>query len=40
MANIQKVVAHDALVYDAMKSSESSFARMWDSDEDAIYNTL
>jgi hypothetical protein len=37
---LDPAVAHDALVYSAMKSSESSFARVWDNDEDAVYDTL
>lgn len=37
---LDPIAAHDAVVYDAMKSSEASFARVWDNDEDAIYDTL
>lgn len=37
---LDPMIARDALVYGAMKASESSFARVWDNDEDAIYDAL
>ncbi len=30
----------DALVWSAMKQSEAAFARVWDNDEDAVYDNL
>jgi hypothetical protein len=30
----------DALVWGAMKQSEAAFARVWDNDEDAVYDNL
>ena len=32
--------AHEALVWNAMKLSEASFARIWDNEDDAIYDNL
>jgi hypothetical protein len=32
--------SHEALVWDAMQLSEASFARVWDNEEDAIYDNL
>lgn len=33
-------VAHQRLVEAAMSASESSFTRLWDNDEDAVYDSL
>lgn len=30
----------DAWVWSAMKQSEAAFARVWDNDEDAVYDNL
>jgi hypothetical protein len=32
--------AHKQFVHDAMKSSEPAFARIWDNEEDAVYDGL
>jgi hypothetical protein len=37
---LDPIAAREALVYGAMKSSEPSFARVWDNDEDAAYDAL
>lgn len=31
---------NETLVWNAMKLSEATFARVWDNDEDAVYNHL
>jgi hypothetical protein len=31
---------HQTLVWSAMQSSEAAFARAWDNDEDAVYDSL
>jgi hypothetical protein len=31
---------NEALVYSTMKASEAAFARVWDNDEDAVYDLL
>jgi len=31
---------HETLVWSAMKLSEDSFARVWDNEEDAVYDSL
>jgi hypothetical protein len=33
-------IAHELLVQNAMKSSEAAFARVWDNEEDAVYDQL
>ncbi|MBM4467386.1 MAG: hypothetical protein FJ014_17830 [Chloroflexi bacterium] len=32
--------SHEMLVWNAMKLSEAAFARVWDNEEDAIYDSL
>ena len=32
--------SHQSLVWSAMQASESAFARVWDNEEDAIYDKL
>jgi hypothetical protein len=32
--------AHEMLVWNAMKLSEAAFARVWDNEEDAVYDSL
>lgn len=32
--------SNEALVWNAMKLSEASFARVWDNEEDAVYDQL
>jgi len=32
--------AHQGLVWNAMKASEAAFARVWDNEEDVIYDQL
>ena len=32
--------SHQVLVWNAMKTSEAAFARVWDNEEDAIYDQL
>ena len=32
--------SHRSLVWNAMKMSEASFARVWDNEEDAVYDEL
>jgi hypothetical protein len=33
-------ISHELLVQNAMKSSEAAFARVWDNEEDAVYDQL
>ena len=37
---LREEVSHFALVWDAMQQSEAAFARVWENDEDAIYDQL
>lgn len=37
---LDEEASNEALVYSAMKASEAAFARVWDNDEDAIYDLL
>jgi hypothetical protein len=32
--------SNEALVWNAMKASEAAFARVWDNEEDAVYDRL
>lgn len=32
--------SHEMLVWNVMKLSEAAFARVWDNEEDAVYNHL
>lgn len=33
-------ISHELLVQNAMKSSEAAFTRVWDNEEDAVYDQL
>jgi hypothetical protein len=37
---LDEEASNEVLVYSAMKASEAAFARVWDNDEDAIYDLL
>jgi hypothetical protein len=37
---LDEEASNEALVYSAMKASEAAFARVWDNDEDAVYDLL
>jgi len=37
---LAKVLSNEALVWSAMQLSESAFARVWDNEEDAVYDHL
>ncbi len=37
---LDEEISNEALVWSAMKASESSFARVWDNEEDAVYDHL
>ena len=37
---LDEEVSNEAVVWSAMKASETAFARMWDNDEDAVYDLL
>jgi len=37
---LDEKVSHEALVWSAMKASEATFARVWDNEEDAVYDRL
>jgi hypothetical protein len=37
---LDEEASNEALVYSAMKASEATFARVWDNDEDAVYDLL
>ena len=37
---LDETLPDEALVWQAMKSSETSFARVWDNEEDAVYDNL
>ncbi|MFH1634969.1 MAG: hypothetical protein ABIG63_13320 [Chloroflexota bacterium] len=33
-------LSYDTLTWDAMNASEASFARVWDNEDDAVYDAL
>ena len=37
---LDEELSHQALVWNAMTMSETAFARVWDNEEDAIYDQL
>ena len=37
---LNEEASNEALVWSAMKASEAAFARVWDNEEDAVYDHL
>ncbi len=37
---LDEEISNEALVWRAMKASEAAFARVWDNEEDAVYDRL
>jgi len=37
---LDEEISNETLVWSAMKASEAAFARVWDNEEDAIYDCL
>ncbi|MEA3396864.1 MAG: hypothetical protein U9R05_05325 [Chloroflexota bacterium] len=37
---LDEEISNEAMVWSAMKASETAFARVWDNDEDAVYDLL
>jgi len=37
---LDEELSNEALVWNAMKASEAAFARVWDNEEDAVYDRL
>ena len=37
---LDEEISNETLVWSAMKASEAAFARVWDNEEDAVYDRL